>query len=182
MKIKQKNILALDDLLYKIKKKKDKNYKKHSNDELKNYYKLDDLLYRNDYKYIRKKKFIKKRYIKKKVLKKDEINYKNIQSIKRFIIKSGKIARITTTKLELKQQKLIATEIKKARIAALLSPKIIYITTKKDIKSKDKNRFTKKDIISKNNNNIYNKKNIYVKENLLVKNKNINPIYDKNKK
>nr|YP_009231664.1 ribosomal protein S18 [Hydnora visseri]ALZ49982.1 ribosomal protein S18 [Hydnora visseri] len=184
MKIKQKNILVLDDLLSKIKKKKDKNYKKHSNsnDEFKNYYKLDDLLYRNDYKYIRKKKFVKKRIIKKKVLLKDEINYKNIQSIKRFIIKSGKIARITTTKLELKQQKLIAAEIKKARIAALLSPKIIYITTKKDIKSKNKNSFANKDIISKNNNNIYNKKNIYVKENRLVKNKNINPIYDKNKK
>nr|YP_010432008.1 ribosomal protein S18 [Hydnora africana]USN93600.1 ribosomal protein S18 [Hydnora africana] len=176
MKIKQKNILVLDDLLYKIKKKENNNYKKHySNNELENYYKLDDLLYRNDYKYVRKKKFVKKRIIKKINLSQNEINYKNIQSIKRFVIKSGKIARITTTKLELKQQKLIALEIKKARISALLSHKIPSILTLKDIIAKNKNKI----------NNIY-KKNRFAKsanKNFINKStENINPIYDKNKK
>nr|YP_010428190.1 ribosomal protein S18 [Hydnora esculenta]USN93639.1 ribosomal protein S18 [Hydnora esculenta] len=77
-----------------------------------------NLIYEEEEK---KKKKEKRRFIiKLRSLSKDEIDYKNINILKKFLTKKRKIARITTTKLILKQQQLIAIEIKKARILSLL--------------------------------------------------------------
>nr|YP_010428176.1 ribosomal protein S18 [Hydnora abyssinica]USN93591.1 ribosomal protein S18 [Hydnora abyssinica] len=81
-------------------------------------------------KYIKQIKKKKKFRIKFKFLSTDKLDYKDGTNFSKLITKRGKIARRTTTKLRLKQQKLLAIAIRKARILSLLPYQFLKVAKK----------------------------------------------------